>query len=152
MSFAATVNVQVDHEFQFFLWFLVLNIHFHVLRDIIKDSYNDISITFIFHNILIFHNISDLVERWSLPDDKFIFVNLLHLRLFICWEISRGYPRSVMAKAIYWGIVISEFVLKSCYYVHFLGKYSWENYEPPYPPSYWLNSTTTALLGEWLWH
>ena len=25
-------------------------------------------------------------------------------------------------------------------------------YEPPYPSSYGLNSTTTVLLGEWLWH
>ena len=33
-----------------------------------------------------------------------------------------------------------------------LGKYPWERYEPPYPPSYVLNSTTTVLLGEWLWH
>ena len=32
------------------------------------------------------------------------------------------------------------------------GKYSWERYEPPYPPTYGLNSTTTVLLGEWLWH
>ena len=32
------------------------------------------------------------------------------------------------------------------------GKYPWERYEPPYPPSYGLNSTTTVLLGEWLWH
>ena len=31
-------------------------------------------------------------------------------------------------------------------------KYLWERYEPPYPPSYGLNSTTTVLLGEWLWH
>ena len=28
------------------------------------------------------------------------------------------------------------------------GKYPWERYEPPYPPSYGLNSTTTVLLGE----
>ena len=27
-------------------------------------------------------------------------------------------------------------------------KYAWERYEPPYPPSYGLNSTTTVLLGE----
>ena len=33
-----------------------------------------------------------------------------------------------------------------------LGKYPWEKYEPPYPPSYGLNSTTTVLLGEWVWH
>ena len=32
------------------------------------------------------------------------------------------------------------------------GKYPWERYEPPYPPSDGLNSTTTVLLGEWLWH
>ena len=31
-------------------------------------------------------------------------------------------------------------------------KYPWERYEPPYPPSYGLNSTTTVLLGEWHWH
>ncbi len=29
-----------------------------------------------------------------------------------------------------------------------LGKYPWERYEPAYPPSYGLNSTTTVLLGE----
>ena len=28
----------------------------------------------------------------------------------------------------------------------------WERYESPYPSSYGLNSTTTVLLGEWLWH
>ena len=32
------------------------------------------------------------------------------------------------------------------------GKYPWEKYEPPYPPSYGLNSTITVLLREWLWH
>ena len=28
------------------------------------------------------------------------------------------------------------------------GKYPWARYEPPYPPSYGLDSTTTVLLGE----
>ena len=28
------------------------------------------------------------------------------------------------------------------------GKYPWERYEPPYPPSYGLNSTTAVLQGE----
>ena len=28
-------------------------------------------------------------------------------------------------------------------------KYPWERYEPPYPPSYGFNSTTTVLLGEY---
>ena len=32
------------------------------------------------------------------------------------------------------------------------GKYPWKRYEALYPPSYGLNSTTTVLLGEWLWH
>ena len=32
------------------------------------------------------------------------------------------------------------------------GKYPWERYEPPYPPSYGLNSTTTVLLWEQLWY
>ena len=32
------------------------------------------------------------------------------------------------------------------------GKYPWEKHEPPYPPSYVSNSTTTVLLGEWLWY
>ena len=26
------------------------------------------------------------------------------------------------------------------------------NISVPYPPSYGLNSTTSVLLGEWLWH
>ena len=55
------------------------------------------------------------------------------------WGCSRG----VMVKAMDCEIVVSEFVLQSRYYVH-----SRERYEPPYPPSYGLNSTTTVLLGE----
>ena len=57
-----------------------------------------------------------------------------------------------MVKAMDCGIVVSEFILQSRYYVHFWTKYPWESYEPPYPSSYGLNSTTTVLLGEWLWH
>ena len=57
-----------------------------------------------------------------------------------------GCPRRVMVKAMDCGIVVCEFALQSRYYVH------WERYEPTYPPSYGLNSTTAVLLGEWLWH
>ena len=32
------------------------------------------------------------------------------------------------------------------------GKYPWEKYEHLYPPSNGLNSTTTVLPEEWLWH
>ncbi len=56
-----------------------------------------------------------------------------------------GCPHGVMVKAMACGIVVREFVLQSRYY-------PWERYEPPYPPSYGLNSGTTVLLGEWLWH
>ena len=31
-------------------------------------------------------------------------------------------------------------------------KYSWERYEPPYPPSYGLNSIIAVLLEGWLWY
>ena len=58
---------------------------------------------------------------------------------------GRGCSCGVMVKAMDCGTVVSEFVLQSCYYVHFRAKYTWERYEPPYPPSYGLNSTTTVL-------
>ena len=31
-------------------------------------------------------------------------------------------------------------------------KYSRERDDSPYPPSYWLNSTTTVLQEGWIWH
>ena len=34
-------------------------------------------------------------------------------------KIWAGYPRGVMFKAMDCGIVVREFVLQSCYYVHF---------------------------------
>ena len=55
-----------------------------------------------------------------------------------------------MVKATGFGIVISEFELQSCCYVHFRTLLSM--YETPYPPSYGLNNTTTVLLEGWLWH
>ena len=59
----------------------------------------------------------------------------------------RGCPRGVMVKALDSGIVVSEFVLQSRYYVHFRANTLGKGIEPPYPPSYGLNSTTT-VLGE----
>ena len=55
-----------------------------------------------------------------------------------------------MVKAMDCGIVVREFVLQYALLRSLSGKYPWERYEPPYPPSYGLNSTTTVLLGEWL--
>ena len=64
-----------------------------------------------------------------------------------CKRYLRGCPRGVMVKAMDCGIVVSEFELQSL-----SDKYPWEMYEPPYLPSNGLNSSTTVLLGEWLWH
>ena len=50
------------------------------------------------------------------------------------------------------GIVVSKFELQLHYYVHFRANTLGKGMNPPYPPSYGLNSTTTVLLGEWLWH
>ncbi len=56
-----------------------------------------------------------------------------------------------MVKELDCGIVVRMFELQSRDYVNFrtntLGKGT-----NPYPPSYGLNSTTTVLLGKWLWH
>ena len=58
----------------------------------------------------------------------------------------KGYPHGVMVKAMDHGIVVSKFVLQLQLLCSLLGKYPWERYEHPYPPSYGLNSTTTVLV------
>ena len=63
-----------------------------------------------------------------------------------------GCPRGVMVKAMDCRTVVSEFVLQSRCYVHFREDTLGKGMNPPYPSSYGLNSTTTVLLGEWLWH
>ena len=60
--------------------------------------------------------------------------------------LNGGCPRGVMDC----GIVVREFVLQSPYYVHFRANTLAKGKNPPYPPSYGLNNTTTVLLGEWL--
>ena len=62
--------------------------------------------------------------------------------------MSKGCPCGLMVEAMDGGIVVSEFVLQSRYYVHFRANTLGKGMNPPYPPSYWLNSTTTVLLGE----
>ena len=67
----------------------------------------------------------------------------------------RGCPRGVMVKTMDCEIVVSEFELRSnysSYYVHFRTNTLGKSMNPPYPLSYGLNSTTTVLLGEWLWN
>ena len=75
-----------------------------------------------------------------------------YFRLTRSPELKEGCPRGVRVKATDCGIVVSEFVLQSRYYVHFRVNTLWERYDPSYPPSYELNSSTTVLQGEYLWH
>ena len=93
--------------------------------------------------------------------DTLVLADEQGLTSVLCWNwkqsrrytrSNRGCPRGVMVKAMDCGIIVSEFVLQSRYYVHFRANTLGKGIEPPYPPSYGLNSTTTVLLGEWLWH
>ena len=60
-----------------------------------------------------------------------------------------GCPRGVMVKSV--GLRNrSTRVRTPVELLRLLPKYPWERYEPPYPPSYGLNSTTTVLLREWI--
>ena len=61
-----------------------------------------------------------------------------------------GCPWDVMLKAVDCKIVVSS--NSSCVLHSLLDKYTWERYDPPYPPHYGLNSTTTVLHEGWLWH
>ena len=63
-----------------------------------------------------------------------------------------GCPCGVMVKVMDCGIIVSEFILQSHYYIHFWAITLRKGMNPPYPPRYGLNSTTTVLQGEWLWH
>ncbi len=56
-----------------------------------------------------------------------------------CW----GCPSVVMVKAMDFGIVVWE--LEIALLRSLSDKYPWERYEPPYLPSYGLNSTMTVL-------
>ena len=71
----------------------------------------------------------------------------IHTHTHLCTSahphLCRECPGGAMVKAMNCGIVVSEFKLQSCYYVNFPRKKNWETYEPPYPPSYWLNYTST---------
>ena len=64
-------------------------------------------------------------------------MNIFDFNVLSFYLKRRGCPRGVMVKAMDCGIVVRE---------------RYERYEPPHPPSCGLNSTTTVLLREWLWH
>ena len=64
-------------------------------------------------------------------------------------ETNGGVCVVLIVKVLGCGIVVNEFELQSLNYVHF-----WINTfgKGMNPPSHGLNSTTTVLLEEWLWH
>ena len=49
-------------------------------------------------------------------------------------------------------VIRTWYAFQSRYYVHFWANTLGKGMNPLYPPSYGLNSTTTVLLVEWLWH
>ena len=55
-----------------------------------------------------------------------------------------------MVKVMDWGIVVSEFEVKSRYYVHFWTNTFGKGMKHLILPAMGLNSTTTVFLGEWL--
>ena len=61
-------------------------------------------------------------------------------------KLTVGSFHGVVAKVLNCGIVVSEFKLQLCCYVHFQTNAPLEWYEIPYPFSYRLNSTNTVLL------
>ena len=64
--------------------------------------------------------------------------------------MRRGCPHDVMVKALNWGIVVNEFKPQLHYWCSLSDKHPWKWYEPPYPPSYELNSTASALPKGWI--
>ena len=67
-------------------------------------------------------------------------------------SISRN-PQGILANVFDFSLVVGEFELQSCCYIHFRRSDLWiDNYSLISPPlSSGLNSTTTVLLQRWLW-
>ena len=64
----------------------------------------------------------------------------------------RGQSCCVVANVLDCSMVVSEFELQSCYYVHFRTNTLGEKYETLYPLRYGFNSITAVLLLRWYWH
>ena len=95
----------------------------------------------------------DLRSKLSLENLPYIlaFQKVFHPTLYflsVTLKVRGGRPRGLMVKAIGCGIVVSEFVHLSRYYVHFRTNTLGKVIEPPYPPRSGLNSTTTVCQGE----
>ena len=63
-----------------------------------------------------------------------------------------GGPRGVMVKVMDYGLVVSWVQTPVSLLFSLSDKYPWERYEPPYPPSYGLNTIAAVFLEGSLWH
>ena len=66
-------------------------------------------------------------------DSLFVTVIFQTLKCILIRE--GGCPRGVMVKVMDWGIVVSEFVLQSRYYVHFRANTFGKGMNPLIPPA-----------------
>ena len=65
---------------------------------------------------------------------------------------TRGSPCGIIAKVQNCSLDVSEFKLPLCYCIHFHTNTLGKGMNPLISPSYGLDSTTTVILQEWLWH
>ena len=131
--------------YQIYLFYF-LKIYFPFGTHFIKSFHLFYSIIFIHYFYIFFQAILTKLH----PTSSTLSLPLLSVQLWL--RVKGGCPRGAMVKAMVCGIVVSEFVLQSRYYVHSRANTLGKGIEPPYPPSYELNSPNTVLLGEWLWH
>ena len=76
-----------------------------------------------------------------------VFINLCSRRMWIFKpSFTGGCPLCVMVKAMDCGNRNKRDRTPVTLWRSLSVKYPWERYEPPYPPSYGLNSTTSVLL------
>ena len=59
-----------------------------------------------------------IIQNHHINFNDYLFL-ILSYNPYVIAMWTRGCPRSVMVKSMDWGIVVSEFVLQSRYYVHF---------------------------------
>ena len=71
---------------------------------------------------------------------------LTYVYLYMC---TVGGSCGVMVKSLVCRFVVQTPVALLC---SLSDKYHWKRYEPPYSPTFGLNSTTTFLLEGWIWH
>ena len=75
------------------------------------------------------------------------------MKLILVKTDEQGSPHGLVAKVLNCKIVVSEFKLQDCYYVHFWINTLGKGMNLLIPTlSYGLYRTTTVLLKEWLWH